>query len=361
MKQHVKESIYRVKPYIPGKPIEEVQRELGLTDVVKLASNENPYGPSKKVLEAMATAAQEVNRYPDAGCHYLRHDLAKRLKVDPQQLIFGNGSDELIVLAIRALVNPGDEVVLAKPSFLIYSIASQIEGAVLKEIPLQNFCYDLSGMKAAITPQTKIIFLGNPDNPSGMYFTKVMMEDLLYNIPEEVLVFIDEAYFEYVEAKDYVDSLSLLARYSNVMITRTFSKMYGLAGLRIGYGIGHKDFIDVLNRLREPFNVNALAQVAARACLADKAHFKTVAKDVRAQRLYLQEGLTQLGLTWVPSHTNFILVEVLPSGKIMAEKLLHQGVIVRDMHFWGLTTFIRISIGASGENQKLIKALKATL
>jgi histidinol-phosphate aminotransferase len=361
MKSIVKKTILKVKPYVPGKPIDEVKRELGLRDVIKLASNENPYGPSPKVLTALRAASKELNRYPDGDCYYLRKALAKRLRVLNQQLIFGNGSDELIVLAVRAFVEKGDEVIIAKPSFLIYDIASRIAGAHIKAIPLKDFRYDLAAMKKAVTKKTKIIFLGNPDNPSGMYLTKKEMRTFLKGLRRNILVFIDEAYHEYVQAKDYIDSIGLLKSHKNVIVTRTFSKMYGLAGLRIGYGIAHAGLIDLLNRLREPFNVNSLAQVAALAALSDRAYYRRLAARTSAQRLFLCRNLKKCNLDFVESYTNFILVKIGRDASAVSQKLLKRGVIVRNMRAWGLSEFIRVTIGTAQENKRFIKSLKEIL
>ena len=361
MKSVVKKTILAVKPYVPGKPIEEVKRELGLRDVIKLASNENPYGPSPKVLKAIAQASKELNRYPDGDCHYLRKALAARLNVSGKQLIFGNGSDELIILAVRAFVGEGDEVVIAKPSFLIYSIASCIAGAKVKAIPLKNFCYDLDAMKKAVTKKTKVIFLGNPDNPSGMYFTEKEIRGFLKGLRRDILVFIDEAYYEYVNAPDYIDSLKLLRSHKNVIVTRTFSKMYGLAGLRIGYGVANDELIGLLNRIREPFNVNSLAQVAAMAVLKDRVYYRGLAKKINAQRQYLYKSFKKLNLGFVESCTNFILVKTKGNTVDVSKKLLKKGIIVRNMSAWGLKHFIRVTIGTAQENKRLVATLKEIL
>jgi histidinol-phosphate aminotransferase len=352
-----KENILKVKPYIPGKPIEDVKRELGLKTVIKLASNENPYGPSPRVVAAITKTASQVNRYPDGACFYLRQELARRLKVKEDQIIFGNGSDEVIVLAVRAFVNPGDEVVIAKPSFLIYEIASFIEGAVIKSVPLRNFRYDLTGMKAAVGPKTKIIFIGNPDNPAGTYISKAELERFLKSIRRDILVFLDEAYFEYVHEKDYPNGIDFLKTYKNVVVTRTFSKMYGLAGLRVGYGIGDPRIIDILNRLREPFNINSLAQVAAAAALQDQKYYRGIATAVEKERKFLYGQFEKLGLRYEESFTNFILVRVERDSSAVAQGLLRKGVIIRDMNVWGLKNYIRVTIGSSKENKLLIKAL----
>ena len=349
--------IYKIKPYVPGKPINEVRRELGLKSVIKLASNENPYPPSPKVLAAIGVAAREVNRYPDGGCFLLRRALARKLKIDDDQLIFGNGSDEIIVLAVKAFAAKGDEVIIAKPSFLIYEIASTLSGARLHQVPLKDFRYDLEGMKAKINARTKIIFIGNPDNPSGTYITQRQAEDFLRGIPKSTLVFFDEAYFEYVNAKDYPDTLSLMKKYPNVMTTRTYSKMYGLAGLRVGYGIASREIIDILNRLREPFNVNSIAQAAAVAVLGDEAYYRKIAKEVEVQRQYLYHSLQTMEIAFEESFTNFILVQVGEDSTQVAGRLLKKGVIIRDMAVWGLKGYIRVSIGSASENKRFIKTL----
>ncbi len=367
MKTAAKKHILNIEPYQPGKPIEEVRRELGLKDVVKLASNENPYNPPAKIIRAIEKAAKTINRYPDGGCFYLRRELAKRLKVSCDQLIFGNGSDEIIVLLLRAFVSEGDEVVVAQPSFLVYDIASRMEGAVVKPVPLRDFHYDLDRMAEAVTRKTKVIFIGNPDNPAGTYVTAGQLKSFLKNLPRDILVLIDEAYYEYVSAKDYPDAIRLLKAYKNIIITRTFSKMYGLAGLRIGYGIAHRETVDILNRVREPFNVNSLAQAAAVACLKERNYYSRAAKQIEEQRLYLYQQLSKMDVAFVRTATNFILIDVKEktSGKRKSTKisreLLKKGVIVRDMIFWGLDTFIRVTIGKKEENRKFIKALKELL
>lgn len=353
--------IFKIKPYIPGKPIDEVRRELGLKSVIKLASNENPYPPSAKVLAAMHAAAREVNRYPDGGCFLLRRALARKLKVDDDQLIFGNGSDEIIVLAVKAFAVKGDEVIIAKPSFLIYEIASTLSGARLHQVPLKDFRYDLQAMKAKINARTKIIFIGNPDNPAGTYITAKQADDFLRSVPKNILVFFDEAYFEYVQEKDYPDTISLMKKYPNAMVARTFSKMYGLAGLRIGYGIASREIISILDRLREPFNVNSIAQAAAVAVLSDEAYYRKIAKQVNEQRQYLYKSFKDMGIAFEESFTNFILVQVGGDSSVVAGQLLKQGVIIRDMAAWGLTGYIRVSIGSESENKRFIKSLQNCL
>jgi len=361
MKRIAKPYIMKVKPYQPGRPIDDVKRELGITEVIKLASNESPYGPSPKVLAAILSEAGNVNRYPDGGCFYLRGALSKKLGVAPKQLIFGNGSDEIIFLALRAFVGEGDEVILADPSFLMYGIASNLQGAEIKSVPLKDFRYDLDAMSKEITDKTKIIFLGNPDNPAGTYIPEAAMKSFIEQVPNDVLIFIVEAYYAFVAEEDYPDSLSFLKESDNVIVTRTFSKMYGLAGLRVGYGVATEETVGILERLREPFNINSLAQVAALACLDDEAYYKKIAQQIEEQRQVLYQAFEEMGLSYRKTWTNFILIDVGKPSKEIVQGLLEKGVIVRNMAHWGLDSFIRVTIGTSEENQKLISALKAVV
>ncbi len=361
MKPIAKQRIFEIEPYRPGKPIEEVKRELKLKKVTKLASNENPYGPSPAVLKAMIKEAKTVNRYPDGGCFYLRQALAKHLSVEGDHLIFGNGSDEIIVMAIRAFVNDSDEVIIAKPSFLIYEIAARLEGAVIKAVALNNFRYDLNGMRDAVTSKTKIIFIGNPDNPAGTFVNETELAGFLSGLRPDILVFIDEAYFEFVHDKTYPNTLQLMKTHKNIIVTRTFSKIYGLAGLRLGYGIADPQIIDILNRLREPFNANSIAQAAALACLNDQKYYRRIGREVASERKKLYRALAKIGLRYVETATNFILIDVKKDSTQVATRLLVRGVIVRDMAFWGMTNYIRVSVGSPEENLEFLRVLKIVL
>ncbi len=358
MKNLVKKSILSVKPYLPGKPIDEVKRELGIKDVCKLASNENPYPPPPKVLKAIKDELKNLNRYPDGNCFYLRQALAKELGVDQDQLIFGNGSDEIIVMAVRAFAGEGDEVLTARPTFMIYEIATKISGADIRMIPLKDFRFDLMAMREAVTSRTKIIFIANPNNPTGTYVTHAEMETFLKGLPSNIIVFLDEAYYEFVGKKDYPQSLMLLPRYPNLILTRTFSKVYSLAGLRVGYGVASQEMVELLNRIREPFNVNSLAQVAALAALKNKAYYRGVSQEIASEKKRLYKNLKKMNMAFVESATNFVLVDVKGDSLQVSQQLLRQGVIVRDMGFWGLDQFIRVTIGTPKENDKFIKALK---
>ena len=354
-----KRYLFNIKTYVPGKPIEEVKREFKLKKVIKLASNENAWGPSKKVKEAILKELPKINRYPPADCYYLRRALALKFKVKEDQIIIGNGSDELIVLVLRALVEKGDEVIVAWPTFLIYEIQARISGAKVIRVKLKNFKYDLEGMKKKITKKTKIIFIANPDNPTGSFVNNRELENFLKSVPENILVFIDEAYFEYARLiPSYPDSLQFLKdNYNNIFISRTFSKAYGLAGLRIGYGISNNKNIEILNKVREPFNVNSLAQIAALHALKDQEHLQKVVRATQREKEKMYEELRRMGLEYKETATNFILIKVHDSQKVCRE-LLKKGIIVRDLDRWGLKGFIRVTVGRPIENVQFLKEIR---
>lgn len=356
-----RKNILNVVNYEPGKPIEEVQRELGLKDVIKMASNENPLGPSPKALSALRRNLKNINRYPDSYSFYLKRKLAKGLKVDPTNLIITNGSDELICLALRTFLEPDEEVIIADMTFLIYKIASQIVGAKITAAPMRNFKYDLEAMKKEITDKTKIIFIANPDNPTGTYVTENEVKHFVKDVPKDTIIFFDEAYYEFGrQQKDYPDTMKYLDR-ENVIIGRTFSKAYGLSGLRVGYGIACPELIGYMDKAREPFNVNIMAQAAAVAALDDKAFLKRTLLNTNKGKEFLYNEFKKMGLEYVPSATNFILVDVKKDCKEVFKKLLSLGVIIRDMKGWGLDTYIRVTIGTEEENKKFIHALKKSL
>lgn len=356
-----RKNILTVAPYEPGKPIEEVQRELGLKKVIKLASNENSLGPSPKALSALRKNLKNVNRYPDSNSFYLKRKLAKRLKVGPGNLIIGNGSDELIVLALKAFLDEGDEVIIADTTFLIYKIASQVAGAKIATAPMKGFKYDLDAVKREITDKTKMIFIANPDNPTGTYVTREEVAAFMKDVPDETIIFFDEAYYEFGRLqKDFPDSMKYLNK-ENVIIARTFSKAYGLSGLRVGYGIAAPELIGYMDKAREPFNVNSLAQAAALAALDDGQFLKKTLSNTKKGKEFLYREFKKLGLEYVPSATNFILVDIKKDCKEVFKKMLSLGVIVRDMKAWGLDTYIRVTIGTEKENKKFIQALRRVL
>ena len=357
-----KDNLRSVKNYVPGKPLEELQREYGIKNAVKMASNENALGPSPKAVQAMRKALLKVHRYPDGGCYYLRNKLAKFLKVAPETLVFGNGSDELLVFAVRAFVGEGDEVLIADPTFLIYEIACSVENGRIAKVPMKNFRYDLDGMKSRINIRTRVIFIANPDNPVGTYIDEKSLMSFLSAVPSNVVVVLDEAYCEFARVKkDYPDSLRLLKKYPNLVVTRTFSKAYGLAGLRVGYAVASVEIVNALNKVREPFNVNLLAQEAAVAALDDRAHLNKTVKLVNEGRTFLTDSLEKMGLRCVDTVTNFILVDLKRDSGPVYEKLLKRGVIVRPMNAWGLGTFMRVTIGTMADNRRFVGSLKKAL
>jgi len=358
VKKLVKKRILGIKPYKPGKPIEEVRRELGLKSIIKLASNENAYPPSKKITRAIEKNLKYLNRYPERDCFRLKKALGEKYNLKKENIIIGNGSDELIVLALRAFGCNGDEVVIAKPTFLIYEIASRVEGVKVVTVPMKDFRYDLQGMADRLTRKTKIVFIANPDNPVGTYVRTTELAAFLKKVNERTIVFIDEAYFEFAcRYPEYPATLKYI-KTKNVIITRTFSKVYGLAGIRVGYGFARKELIEAMDRVREPFNVNSLAQVAAEAALKDRAFVTKCISTTEAGKKYLEKEIAQCGHSYIKSATNFILINVGKNAKVVYTKLLKRGVIVREMSAWGLNGFIRVTVGTMKENKRFIKALK---
>ena len=360
MKEIARKNIRDIVPYEPGKPIKEVERELGIKGIVKLASNENPLGPSPKALKAIKECLKDLNRYPDGGSFYLKERLAKEFGLKKKNFILGNGSNEIIELAIRAFMNEGEEVITAEPSFLIYKISVKIEGGRPVLVPLKDYTYDLSRMREAVTERTKLVFIANPNNPTGTSVGRIELEKFLDGLPKGVIVILDEAYNEFVEREDFPNSLDYIDR-GNVIILRTFSKAHGLPGLRVGFGISNPELIDLMNRTRQPFNVNSLAQVAALASLGDKVHVERIKRLVSEGKEYLYGEFDSLGFFYLKSDTNFILVDIKGNGKEVFEKMLREGVIVRDMNAYGLKNFIRVTIGTEKENKKFISVLKKVL
>lgn len=357
-----KQNLASVKNYVPGKPLEELQREYGVRNAVKMASNENALGPSPKAMAAVRKALSRAHRYPEGGCHYLRQKLSKVLGVAPGALVFGNGSDELLVLAVRAFVGKGDEIVIADPTFLIYEIAASVENGVVRKIPMKNFRYDLEGMLRAIGGRTKLVFIANPDNPVGTYIPTLPLVSFLNQVPPDTLVVLDAAYHEFARVKgDYPDQVKLIKEFKNLIVTRTFSKAYGLAGLRIGYAVTAPAIARALEKVREPFNVNSLAQTAALAALDDKKFLKKSVETVNRGRGYLTRALEEMGLSPVDTVTNFILFDLKREAAPVYERLLRAGVIVRPMGGWGLKTYLRVTIGKKEENRRFLKALKRIL
>jgi len=343
--------------YVPGKPVEELEEELGLQEAVKLASNENPLGPSPRALAAVEKAMSQVHRYPEGGSVYLRRRLAQIHGVDLEQILVGNGSNEILELIAKTFLRPGEEGIYAEQAFVVYPMIVQSLGGVKVGVPLKDFCHDLEAMADRITPNTRLIFIANPNNPTGTSIGARQMERFLDRVPPRVLVVCDEAYFEYVERPDFPRSLEYLAQGHNLFVLRTFSKIYGLAGMRVGYLVGKQELVEYVNRVREPFNVNSLAQAAALGALEDREHVARTL-DVNSQgKKFLYALFEDLGLPFVPTEANFVLVRV-DREKEIYEGLLREGVIVRPMTGWGLPGYLRVSIGLPSENERFAEALR---
>lgn len=348
-------------PYVPGKPIEEVEREYGIRDSVKLASNENPLGPSPRALEAVRAALGELHRYPDGSGYALCRALAAHWEVAPEMLVLGNGSNELLELVGRVFLSPGDEAVYAQQAFVVYDMVAQITGARKVTVPLRAFAHDLAAIRAAITPRTKLVFLANPNNPTGAAVAPGELEAFLADVPDEVVVVLDEAYYEYMPEAGRVEALRFVRQGRRLLVLRTFSKIYGLAGLRLGYGIGPAPLVGLLHKLRAPFNTNSLAQTAALAALGDAEHVAR-SRAVNAEGLaHLTAELTRMGLSVAPSAANFLLVDVGRPGPAATEALLRRGVIVRPMVGYGFPTHLRITVGTPAENARCLAALAEVL
>jgi histidinol-phosphate aminotransferase len=351
----VKPHIRALAPYEPGKPPEELQRELGIEGAIKLASNESPIGPSPRAIEAVREALEGVHRYPDGACFALRARLAERFDVSASQLVFGCGADELLELVAKAFLGPGDEAVFAWPSFAMYPIVVQGMGAEPVQVPLDAaLVHDLDAMRAAITDRTRVVFVCNPNNPTGTSVGTEAFDAFVASLPEELVLVVDEAYFEFARRPDFPDALAWVARRPGTMVMRTFSKIYGLAGLRVGYGVADPELADYLNRARHPFNVNRLAEVAALAALDDVDHAER-SRQVNAEGAdYLTRELTALGIEVWPSDANFLLVR---AGEGFFDKLQREGVIVRPLGGFGMPDCLRVSIGLPEENERLVKTL----
>jgi histidinol-phosphate aminotransferase len=351
---NVSDNIKSINPYVPGKPIEELERELGITGSIKLASNENPLGPSTKALLAIKKALQGLNRYPDGSGYYLSQALAKKYGVDISQIILGNGSNELIELVVRTFVQPGDEVISADPSFVVYKMITQAGGGTNIVVPLKDDRHDLDAMAGRITAKTKVVFIANPNNPTGTMNTKAEMDRLMERVPDHVIVAADEAYCEYVTHADYPDSLDYLKAGKNILALRTFSKIYGLAGLRIGYGITTPQIAEFMNKVRQPFNTNSLGQIGALAALGDRKHVeKSIAANNEGKQ-FLYQSFIRLGISYVKTETNFIMFETQFEGKELYSRLLKTGVIIRPVGGKRL----RVTIGLPEENKRFVDELE---
>lgn len=359
------EYVSQIKPYVPGKPIKELERELGITECIKLASNENPAGPSPRAVKALKELlenSRELCRYPDGSGYYLKNALSEKLssgsiKVSTDEIILGNGSNELLDTVARTFIAPGDEAVMATPSFVVYSMAVRAIGGIAHEIPLKDYTHDLAAMADAITPKTKMVFIANPNNPTGTINRRAEFDAFMKRVPEGVLVVMDEAYYEYVSDSEYPETLKYFAEGRDILILRTFSKVYGLASLRIGYGIAKKEIISEMNKVREPFNTNSLSQEAALAALEDTEHLKKSVGINEDGKKYLYREFDSLGLKYVPTEANFIYMVLERDSRELFDALLRKGVIVRPMG----PKQIRVTIGLPEENRRFIEALKESL
>ncbi len=355
--------VQKLSPYVPGKPVDELARELNLdpASIVKLASNENPLGPSPKALAAIAQAAAELTRYPDGNGFELKAALAARCGVKANQVTLGNGSNDILELVARAYLAPGLNAVFSEHAFAVYPIATQAVGAQAKVVPAKDWGHDLDAMLAAVDDNTRVVFIANPNNPTGTWFDADALARFLANVPDHALVVLDEAYIEYATGGELPDGLKFLADHPNLLVSRTFSKAYGLAALRVGYGVSSPAIADVLNRVRQPFNVNSLAQAAACAALADTEYMAASRALNDAGMQQLEQGFRELGLSWIDSKGNFIAVNVGREGMPVYQGLLREGVIVRPVANYGMPNFLRITIGTEAENTRFLKALTKVL
>lgn len=359
MSRLVSPSIESLLPYEGGKPVEELAREFGITDAIKLASNENPLGPSPKALAAAREVLNHVHRYPDANAFKLRERIAAELSVPMTHIIQGNGSNELLDLAVRTFCTSEHHIVFAEPAFVVYRIAALAHGVPFTAVPVRDLTHDLDAMLAAITERTRLVFVGNPNNPTGTYVNLDALRRFLRAVPPEVIVLIDEAYIEYATAADFPDCLTLRGEHERLIVCRTFSKIHGLAGLRVGYGVSTPELVGYMNRVRAPFNVGNLGQVAAIAALDDVEHVRHSRELNSSERARVSAHLTAMGLSVAPSQANFVLIDVKRNGRAVYDALLRKGVIVRP--FASLPSSIRVTVGKPAENERFLAALGEVL
>lgn len=353
-------SVRDLTPYQPGKPIEELERELGITSSIKLASNENPLGPSHKVILTAQHALQKAHFYPDGGCYELKQVLSNFLTVQPDQITVGNGSENVLELIVKAYLHKNDAAVISQYAFLTIPILLQSYGVIAKVVPARDWGHDIASMINAIDDKTRVLFLVNPNNPTGTYTNEADFVTLLQSVPPHVLIVVDEAYSEYITQSDYPDTLKYLTSYPNLIITRTFSKVYGLAALRLGYSISSPEIADILNRTRLPFNVNSIAAKAACAAIEDQEHVQNSVMINQHGMQQLQQGLEELKLPYIPSIGNFITIDVNNAAAVY-QKLLLEGVIVRPLNAYGMPAYIRVTIGTTQQNNRFLSALKKIL
>ena len=353
-------TLEKITPYTPGKPIEEVKRELGIEKVTKMASNENPLGPSPRAMEALREHLPSINIYPDGNAYNLKQGLMEYLDVKDTNILVGNGADELITLAAKTYLNPGDEIIMAQPSFGQYQFAALVMDAEPKGVVTKDYRHDLPAMLDAVTDKTRMIFICNPNNPTGTIVTHQELEDFFSRLPEGILVVIDEAYYEFATDPSYPRTLEFLKNGHDILILRTFSKIYGLAGLRIGYGLSKEKIVNDINTVRQPFNANAAGQIAAAAALQDKEYVEKVRRVNEEGKKYLEEELEKMGLFFLPTQANFMFIDMGVDSRDLFQRMLRKGVIVRTGDIFGYPNFIRLTIGTQEQNQRFIEALKET-
>lgn len=354
----VRKGINELIAYVPGKPMEEVQKEYGLTEIIKLASNENPLGTSPKALEAMHQALGETNLYPEGSSRKLRQKVAANFEIDENMVIFSNGADNILLLIAQGFISEGDEVIIGDPTFSVYESVTKIMGGKLIMVPLQNSTYDLAAIAQQITDKTKLIFICNPNNPTGTIVTEEEVARFMDVVPTDCVVVFDEAYAEFAGDKNFPQTIKYVNAQRNVLIVRTLSKIFGLAGARVGYAIGPEHLIDILRKVVEPFPVNKLGQAGGLAALGDTEFFNQVLDVTNQGKEYLYQEFSKLGMAYAPSNTNFIFVDLGMDGQVVFKKLLEKGIIIRPGNIWNLPTSARITIGTMEQNEKFIKALK---
>lgn len=359
--QLASKGITGLSPYVPGKPVEELQRELGLTDVIKLASNENPLGPSPKVVESLAAVSPELSRYPDGSAFHLKRKLSEFLGVDANTLTIGNGSNEVLELLARVFLNASNESLVSQHSFVVYPLVTKAIGATLSVIPARDYGQDLEATVNRISPRTRMIFIANPNNPTGTWINQETLINFLDQVREDIIVVLDEAYFDYVEEPDYPDGIQLLGQYPNLVVTRTFSKAYGLAALRIGYAVSHPDIADLMNRVRQPFNVNSMALLAAGTAIADQLYVRKSVEVNRDGLKFLAHACEELGLNYIPSVGNFLTIDFGRDALPVYEALLRQGVIVRPIGVYEMPNHLRVTVGLPEENERFVDSAKKVL
>lgn len=357
-----RKTLEKIKPYSPGKSILELQLELGLENIIKMASNENPLGPSMKAVKAIIQNASQINRYPDSYALRLKEMIAATTNLTQEQLIITNGADELITLISETFLEAGDEIIVPFPSFSEYDFGAYLMGAKVVPVALgEHFEFDIDSILLAVTDRTKIVYICSPNNPTGTYLSKVNLELLLNKLPRNVLVVFDAAYWHYASAEDYTNSMEYIALQYPIIVLQTFSKIYGLAGIRVGFGAAREDIIQSILKVKEPFNVNALAQDAAVAAMTDNEHITNSKKMNSQGREQLYQGFSEMNLHYVESMSNFILVKIGPEARTFNDQLLRRGIIVRYGDIWELPEYIRVSVGTVGENRVLIKVMNSLL